>query len=128
MALGGCGVREPAIPGAAIRARAAVSAAPATNRLGRTISARYDDSRLPATSPGCRAWTTPRTRRTQSGEFQTGWALAPALANLRQDVPGVGVDEAGLVVARRVEHEVGEAQLDVRPDLLDVLLGVVRDE
>src|SRR6185369_4199216 len=60
MALGGCGVREPAIPGAAIRARAAVSAAPATNRLGRTVCAPYDDSRLAATSPAVapgRRWT-----------------------------------------------------------------------
>jgi hypothetical protein len=37
IALGGFGVREPAIPGAATRASAAVSAAPATSRVGRTM-------------------------------------------------------------------------------------------
>jgi hypothetical protein len=48
-ALGGCGLREPAMPGSATRASAAVSAAPATKRVGRTIRARYDVSDCHAT-------------------------------------------------------------------------------
>src|SRR4029079_11900250 len=80
MALGGVGVREPAIPGAAIRARAAVSAAPATNRLGRTMLGRYDDSRLPATSPGCRARTTLAALPAALLAHAPAGALAPVLA------------------------------------------------
>ena len=43
--LGSLGLREPASPGSATRASAAVSAALATKRAGRTIRARYDESR-----------------------------------------------------------------------------------
>src|SRR5262245_51211026 len=52
----------------------------------------------------------------------------PPFAKLREDVSGVGIDEPRLVVARGVEHQVGEAQLDVGQDLFEVLLGVVRDQ
>ena len=33
-----------------------------------------------------------------------------------------------LVLARRVEHQVVEAELDVGPDLLDDLVGIARDD
>jgi hypothetical protein len=42
MTLGALGLREPARPGSATSASAAVSAALATKRVGRTIRARYD--------------------------------------------------------------------------------------
>ena len=52
-------LREPAISGNTTRARAAVSAAIASNRLGRTIRARYADSgpdaSLPSRATACRA-------------------------------------------------------------------------
>ena len=54
--------------------------------------------------------------------------LAEARPEARQDELAVAGDRRFLVLAREVEDEVVEAVADVRRDLLDVLVGVVRDE
>src|SRR5205809_6507901 len=50
------------------------------------------------------------------------------LAQQGHDLFGVQVQESPLIVARRVEHQVIEAQVDIEPDLLDVLFRISRDD
>ena len=49
-------------------------------------------------------------------------------AAARQDLLGVELEEARLVGAGGVEDEVGEAEIDIGPDLRQLLLGVGRDD
>src|SRR5687768_12256776 len=67
------GTREPARPGSAARARAAVSTDPTTNHLGRTIGGeRYDDA-SPVARPPChrRAIRQRMTTRSSPGALST---------------------------------------------------------
>src|SRR5439155_7248889 len=50
------------------------------------------------------------------------------LAELRHDVGAELLEEAALVLARRMEDQVIEAEADVPADLLDYLRRVVRDD
>src|SRR5437870_3099567 len=52
---------------------------------------------------------------------------ASSLTQARQDVAAVALDEGALVGARRVEEDLVEAQLEVRPDERDVPLWIAGD-
>src|SRR3954470_17085814 len=50
------------------------------------------------------------------------------LAQARQDLLGIEFQEPPLIRAGGVEDEMAEAEFDVGPDLLDLLVGVVRHD
>ena len=82
MALGALGLREPARPGNATRARAAVSAALATNRVGRTIRARYDYSTERRASE--------RAPRLSANEQEVSWRALDLAETRRRSRRGSG--------------------------------------
>src|SRR3982074_1588243 len=53
-------------------------------------------------------------------------SLAPLPAQARKDLLSIQPQEAGLVLTRRVKDEVVEPELEVRPELLQVLVRVFR--
>src|SRR5689334_237830 len=92
MAEAGVGPADPAIPGSATRARAAVSAAPATNLVGRTIGARYSKRRIRG-APGARRGSGRPAGRSADDEHLVGQRLDGADAVIRpgqeEDPPAV---------------------------------------
>src|SRR5699024_8456804 len=55
-------------------------------------------------------------------------AAPRSLPEQRKHLVPVGGDESGLIGIRIMEHQVGEAHLDVLPDLLGVLLRVIGND
>src|ERR1700716_2165024 len=53
-------------------------------------------------------------------------ALSEGLAQAGEDLLGVEFEEARLVGAGGVKDEVTEAELDIKADALDLLIGIVR--
>src|SRR5438309_11556848 len=54
--------------------------------------------------------------------------LSPLLANPREDLSSVQLEEASLAVPRRMEDQVIETKLQIRSQLLDVLIRIAGDE
>ena len=63
-----------------------------------------------------------------TGKCLPVYAILEALSELRHDIRAELLEEAALVVPGGVEGEVVEAEPDVPADLLDHLVGVVRDD
>src|SRR5256885_11818908 len=55
-------------------------------------------------------------------------SLSPLLANPRENLGAVQLEEARLTVAGRMEDQVVEAKIEIRPQLFDVLVRVAGDE
>src|SRR4051812_13923774 len=72
--------------------------------------------------------STPESPSSLRGAATSGDLGGNAVAQQRQDVAGELLHVARLLVAREVEHQLGEPEVDVRADALGDVLGVVGDD
>src|SRR5215218_9227970 len=75
-----------------------------------------------------RETSTPESPSSLRGTATSGALGADALAQQRQDVAGELLHVARLLVAREVEHQLGEPEVDVGADALGDVLGIVGDD
>src|SRR6516225_5693213 len=95
------------------------------------LSANAAIATAPRSSPGCIKGmpASPVMVTRTEGIVTNPPGPSPELgAQQRQHLFGVKPQEAGLIGAGSVEHEVGEAELDIGPDLRQLLLGVGGDD
>ena len=67
---------------------------------------------------------TPRRRSLRRCKHE----LSPTLPDSRQNLISVEPEKTRLILSRRMKDQVSEAKLNVEPNLLHMLIGIIRDK